>query len=56
MCGVAYIPPIRTKYAHPDPYLELQTDINKFDNYNMLLFGDFNTRDADMPDSMEAKN
>jgi hypothetical protein len=41
-CGVTYIPPIRSKYAHPDPYLEIQSEISELNATKLLLFGDFN--------------
>ena len=45
-CGVVYIPPYRSKFAHVDPYLELQAEIDKYmsKSKNVLLFGDFNSR------------
>ena len=48
ICGVVYIPPIGSKYAHTDPYLELQNEYDKFCAYteNVMLFGDFNSRTA----------
>jgi hypothetical protein len=49
-CGIVYIPPIRSKYAHTDPYLELQNDIDKIGNEPLLLFGDFNSRTGDKTD------
>lgn len=51
-CGVIYIPPNGSKYAHSDPYLELQTEFNKvcLDRKNVLLLGDFNSRTASLCD------
>ena len=45
-CVVVYIPPYHSKYAHTDPYLELQKKINKYmlNSQNIMLFGDFNAR------------
>ena len=45
-CGIVYIPPTRSKFAHVDPYLELQNEIDKYmsRSKNILLFGDFNSR------------
>lgn len=56
LCGIVYIPPIGSKYASEDPYLELQ---HEFDNYcsrseNIVLFGDFNSRTANLPDYVTA--
>ena len=41
-----YIPPYRSKYAHDDPYLEIQKEVDKYmsKSRNILLFGDFNSR------------
>lgn len=47
-CGIVYTPPIRSKYANTDPYLELQNEIDKIGNEP--LFGDFNSRTGDKPD------
>ena len=57
-CGVIHIPSIGSKFAHPDPYLELQNDYNKFctNTKNILLFGDFNTRTATHPDVVQIDN
>ena len=52
-CGIVYIPPIRTKYANPDPYLELQREINKYGTEKLLLFGDFNSRVGTKADYVE---
>lgn len=51
-CGIVYIPPYRSKYAHNDPYLELQTEFDKYaaKSRNILLFGDFNSRTSHSPD------
>ena len=45
-CGIVYIPPYRSKYAHDDPYLEIQKEVDKYmsKSRNILLFGDFNSR------------
>lgn len=45
-CGIVYIPPIGSKFAHTDPYLEIQNDIDKYivESKNIFLFGDFNSR------------
>lgn len=51
-CGVVYIPPYRSKFAHEDPYLELQAEIDKYmlESKNILLFGDFNSRTSSNED------
>ena len=51
-CGVVYIPPYHSKYAHTDPYLELQNEINKYmlNSQNIMLFGDFNSRSSSIDD------
>ena len=38
--------------SHPDPYLELQNEFDRVcaDKSNVLLFGDFNSRTATLPD------
>lgn len=55
ICGVVYIPPIGSKYANPDPYLELQTEFSKFcsNNENVLLLGDFNSRTSALQDFVQ---
>ena len=52
LCGIVYIPPSGSRYANPDPYLELQNELNKFgSNYeNVLLLGDFNSRTSNLDD------
>ena len=54
-CGVVYIPPHGSKYAHPDPYLEIQQEFDQFclDSKHVLLFGDFNSRTANLPDFVD---
>ena len=41
-CGIVYIPPYRSKFAHDDPYLELQAEVDKYmaKSKNILMFGD----------------
>ena len=38
--------PYGSKYAHPDPHLELQNEFDRFcaDKSNVLLFGGSNSR------------
>ena len=51
-CGIVYIPPYHSKYAHNDPYLEMQNEINKYmlNSQNIILFGDFNSRTSSLDD------
>ena len=44
--GLIYIPPAGSKYASTDPYLEIQTEIEKYCSSfdRIILFGDFNSR------------
>ena len=51
-CGIIYIPPYHSKYAHSDPYLELQNEIDKYmiNSQNIMLFGDFNSRTSSLDD------
>lgn len=55
ICGVVYIPPIGSKYANPDPYLEIQNEFDKFclNSRYVLLFGDYNSRTGNMVDFIE---
>lgn len=48
ICGVVYIPPAGSKYASPDPYLELQNEFNKFCANSKL--GDYNSRTSSSDD------
>ena len=45
-CGIVYVPPLSSKYANEDPYLELQEEIFRYctEAKNSILFGDFNSR------------
>ena len=51
-CAIVYIPPYHSKYAHNDPYLELQNEMDKYLTrcQNIMLFGDFNSRISSMDD------
>lgn len=51
-CGVVYIPPYHSKYAIPDPYLELQNELDRYclQSKNIILLGDFNSRTAEQAD------
>ena len=51
-CGVVYIPPASSKYASPDPYFEIQNEIDQYcgNCENAILFGDFNSRTGKRPD------
>ena len=47
----------RPKYAHEDPYLEIQTGHSNFSSafrINVILFGDFNSRTSSLPDFVVA--
>ena len=52
ICGVIYIPPHASKYAHSDPYLELQNEVDRIcvKSNHVLLLGDFNSRSANLCD------
>lgn len=50
ICGIVYIPPIRSRYSHDDPFLELQLELDKYMGKNMLLLGDFNSRVSNKAD------
>lgn len=54
-CGVVYIPPYGSRYAHEDPYVELQREILRFCNNskNLILMGDFNSRTGEKDDFQE---
>ena len=45
-CGIIYIPPIGSKYAHEDPYTELLAEVLRYcpESKFILLMGDFNSR------------
>lgn len=47
-----YIPPIGSKYANEEPYVELQREILRKcpDNSHIILMGDFNSRTGEKPD------
>ena len=51
-CANLYIPPIGTKYASDDPYLEIQNEL--FENCRnlnyLIIFGDFNSRTGQSAD------
>ena len=51
--GNVYIPPVGSNYAHPDPFLELKSEINEIENEFVLLVGDFNSRTGEKPDYIE---
>jgi len=52
ICGIVYIPPSSSRYAHKDPYFEVQNEIFRFctDSKNIMLLGDFNSRCGNMLD------
>ena len=51
-CGIVYIPPYHSKYAHTDPYLELQNKVDKYmiSSHDIILFGDFDSRTSSVDD------
>jgi hypothetical protein len=51
-CGIVYIPPIGSKFSHPDPFYEIQQEIFRYCNgsNHILLFGDFNSRSGNLTD------
>ena len=55
ICGVVYVPPIGSKYAQSDPYLEIQSEFDQFylNSDHVLLFGDFNFRTAKLAGYIE---
>ena len=57
-CGAIYIPPNRSKYAHEDPYLEIQHEIDRIcsNSRNILLCGDFNSRTSTLDDFVHIDN
>ena len=56
LCGNIYIPPCGSKYAHEDPYLEIQTEFNHYctGSNDVIMFGDYNSRTANLPDFLAA--
>ena len=52
ICRVLYIPPYGKKYAHADPYLELQNELYKIcsNMKHVIILGDFNSRSSTMCD------
>ena len=56
LCRNIYIPPYGSKYAHQDPYLEIQTEYGNLSSTfkNVILFGDFNSRTSSLPDFVVA--
>lgn len=45
-CGIVYIPPMGSKYAHAEPFFEVQNELLRYctENKHILLMGDFNAR------------
>ena len=45
-CGIIYVPPISSKYAHDDPFLELQEELLRYcpSSKYIVLMGDLNAR------------
>ena len=50
--GIIYNPPYRSKYAHEDPYLEIQLKLDRVcsNRKNILLCGDWNSRTSTLND------
>ncbi|MEW8547740.1 MAG: reverse transcriptase domain-containing protein, partial [Candidatus Thiodiazotropha sp.] len=55
-CGVVYIPPVSSKYAHDEPFTELEREILRYcsDSKHILLMGDFNARTGIKNDYVQA--
>ena len=55
ICGIVYIPPVGSRFKHPDPYLELQREFDRFclNSKHVLLCGDFNSRTATLNDFVD---
>ena len=51
-CGIVYIPPQGSKYAHEEPYDELEQEIIRYciNSKNIILMGDFNSRTGQQDD------
>lgn len=49
-CGLIYLPPNKSKYASEDPYLEIQAELNSMSSNHIILFGDLNSRTANLKD------
>jgi hypothetical protein len=51
-CGVVYLPPACSRYAHDNPFSEIQQEINRYclNSDHILLFGDYNSRCGNLPD------
>ena len=49
------MPPSGSKYSNPDPYLEIQNELDQvyLNSRHVLLFGDFNARTAKLADYLE---
>lgn len=45
-CGIVYLPPASSKYAHDDPFIELQSEQTRYcpNSEHILLLGDYNSR------------
>ena len=56
LCGIVYIPPHGSRYANPDPYLELQNEFDNIctNNKNIILLGDFNSRTSNADDFVQS--
>lgn len=58
ICGVVYIPLVGSKYAHRDPYLELQHGYDKFcsNSNHVLLIWNWISRTYQMCDFVKTDN
>lgn len=57
--GVVYIPPTNSNYANIEAFQEIEDDLVKYNNDNIILMGDFNAHTADeseLATSFIAKN
>lgn len=49
-CGLIYLPPRSSRYSYEDPYLEIQSELNSMSSNDIILFGDLNSRTANLKD------
>lgn len=56
VCGIVYIPPFRSRYAHEDPYLAIQRQLEILcqNSKYIVLLGDFNSRTSNLEDIVQA--
>ena len=55
LCGVIYIPPENTRYSCPEPFLEIQNELESLNESTkyVLLFGDLNSRTGKLDDYVQ---